>query len=415
MSRRKGNAAGTSAQESAAARPARLRGLVGLLAVLALLAVAANAWLLTRPQLAPLPKPPLESLEPDVAQIITQAQSAVESDPQSPGAWGNLGAVLRAHEFGPQANDCLRNAEQLDPTDYRWPYLLGASLSATDRDASVAALRRAAALAERLPHVQLRLAEALLERQELVEAEAVIDRVLAYAASYPRAQLAKARLLMAKGELAESRSWAERAVAGAPAKRAPRLLLAQLCRRLGDAAGQAREMAALEQIPDGPTEWEDPDVASVLALRRDRAWQIDRALESGEYATAERLLREQLAAQEGDYLVHFRLGIACFFLKKLESSAEAFRRTIELKPDHVEAHYNLGHTLMQLDRNVEAAAAFAEAVRLEPDHAFARINLADLLLRAGRREEARAHLEIAVRLAPQERRAHELLRLAKGQ
>ena len=433
-------------------KPAPARRSLPRWALWLLLAVACAAAILfvvlrqDEPQLAPMPEISLGETDPSVARLYEKARQLVLDDPRSATAWGDLGGVLRAHEFGPEAEACFRNAQQLDPADYRWPYLLAVSLAATDEAQALSCLQRAAELATSQPHVQLRLAEALLNRNALDEASAVIEQALQIAPDNPRAQLAKAQLLFARGQLAESRQWCERAVAGAGDKRAPRLLLAQLCRRLGDDKGAAGEMAALAKVPDEQTGWDDPDVAALFELRRDPHWRIAAAdqlaadgrapeaaallhdlasgddpsgdatdklarelLRQGRAAEAESLLRNKLSANPDSERLHFQLGIALFARQQFAAAAGEFRRVCQLKPDSVDAHYNLGHALRNADENDQAQEAFAAAIRLSPGHAFARANMAELLLDAGMPEAAREHLRVAARLAPRDPKVRELL------
>jgi tetratricopeptide (TPR) repeat protein len=411
-------------RDAAAAKKAAsskmLRWLVPLLMVLAALAVGLNVyWRLTRPQLEILPVVETESVDPDVKALIRGALAEVNANDLSATAWGDLGAILRAHDLAAPAEAAYRNAERLDSTDYHWPYLLGVSLAPTDAEEALVCLRRAAQRCGDQPHVQMRLVDMLLERRLKEEAAELIDKVLAYAPSNPRGQLAKARLLFAEGKMEEAKSWAERSAAGAIDRRAPHLLLAQLCRRTGDTEGEARELAILEQIPDGITPWEDPDVAAVLALRqepagRSAALQLARSLnQEKKFPAAEAAARSELKKFPRDERLHFELGIACFQQQKYQEAVAGFSRMVELKPDHSDAHYNLGHAQLKLGKTAAARESFAAAVRLQPSHAFARINLADLLLQVGETREARKHLDVAFKLAPQERRVHELLERAK--
>lgn len=422
-----------------------LRRLVVVLLGLTILAAGVNAarWLF-QPALEALPTAATEPLEPRVRELMESAAAIVAIDSRSAAAWGDLGAVYFAHNFEPQAQGCFRNAERLAPGDYRWPYLLGVSLIHTDGDQMLAAYRRAAERCGKRAHVQLRLVETLLERGELEEAESQIQLVLAHAPSHSRAQFAQARLLLARGKLEEAKSWAERCAAGAADKRAPHLLLAHLCRRTHDAQGEAKAVAALEQIPDGFTSWEDPDVADVFDLSQDRATRLARAeqlAESGETTAketlsqlmegsdgssaaaklarafnrdgqprdAESLLRHQLIGSPNDERLHFQLGVACFQLGNYSDAAAEFRRVVELKPDFVDAWYNLGLALLQLDQPSDACEAFSATVRLRPSRVLARIKLAELLLASGKPKEAKEHLQAALKLDPDERQAKELL------
>jgi tetratricopeptide (TPR) repeat protein len=423
--------------------------LVVLLGLIFLAAGVNVAFWFCQPALEPLPSVATEQLEARVRELLDGAAANVAMDNRSAAAWGDLGAACFAHNFEPQAQVCFRNAERLAPGDYRWPYLLGVSLIYTDGDQMLAAYRRAAERCGERAHVQLRLVETLLERGELEEADGYIQLVLAHSPSHSRAQFAQARLLLARGKLVEAKSWAERSAAGAADKRAPHLLLAHLCRRTNDLPGEAKAVAALEQIPDGFSSWDDPDVADVLDLSQDRATRLARAeklAESGETAAketlselmegadgssaaarlarafnregksgqAEALLRHQLPGSPNDERLHFQLGVACFQLGNYPDAAAEFRRVVELKPDFVDAWYNLGLALLKLDRPSDARVAFAATVRLRPSRFLARIKLAELLLADGKREEAKEHLEAALKLAPEERQARELLARIKA-
>src|SRR5690349_4954245 len=97
-----------------------------------LLAAVCGIWLLRDDPLTRLPEFDLAAASPPVRRSIERAREAVRKSPRSGAAWGRLGILLRAHEFGPAANVCLAEAERLDPGQVLWPYILGVSLSITD-------------------------------------------------------------------------------------------------------------------------------------------------------------------------------------------------------------------------------------------------------------------------------------------
>jgi tetratricopeptide (TPR) repeat protein len=396
-----------------------LRRIVPVLLVLVAVALLASAYLWwNRPSLEPLPVVALESLSPRAEELIQRAAGEVQINDHSAAAWGALGSVLRAHDFGEEAEVCFRNAHRLDDADYRWPYLLGVSLAPRDDERALSFFRLAAQRGRNQPHVQLRLAEMLIDRRLYDEAAELVEQALRAAPDDPRGQLAQARLLFAEGKLEEARSWATKSAAGARDRRAPHLLLAQLCRRTGDKAGEADALEILATIPDGITPWEDPDVADMLALRQDGGTadtvvEMARSLsQQRRFDAAAAALRNELKKSPANERLHFELGVACYRQEQFQQAAAAFRRAIELKADYVDAHYNLGHTLLRRGEKEQARDAFAATVRLRPGHVFARINLADLLLQAGETKAAREHLEVAVKLAPGEQTAQELLRQA---
>src|SRR5439155_10398165 len=121
------------------------------------------------------------------------------SDPRSGRAWGRLGQVLLANEFFPEGQFCLARAEEFDPDEPRWPYLLAGINSATNPDTE-AKLRRAVELCD--PSIlapRLRLADWLLGRGRFEEAEAEFRRSLA-AADNPWARVGLARTALERGD-----------------------------------------------------------------------------------------------------------------------------------------------------------------------------------------------------------------------
>src|SRR5207237_955149 len=73
-------------------------------------------------------------------------------------AWGQLGMVLFIHHLAEEAAACLRQAEQLDRADARWPYFQGLlALRNHSPDDAIAAFRKALDAAEPATSGPLRL------------------------------------------------------------------------------------------------------------------------------------------------------------------------------------------------------------------------------------------------------------------
>ncbi len=399
-------------------------GLAGLASVALTLYFIA---LFRRPELEPLPATPDHLVLAPMRALVEEKRLEVVQNMHSAQAWGDLGSAL-ARQCDQEALVCFRNAERLDPSNYRWSYLQGACHADHDTRQARVCFARAARLAPDRPHVQLRFADFLIVEGDLAGAQQAVERSLLTAPEDPHAHLVQARLLIAQGDPEEARVWAENSAALAPEMRDTHVLLAQLYRRLRDSAAEQRELDLLARIRDRPTSWDDPDVASVHALQdkarnsagldlltgdsqtTSAAMRLAQTyLKEGRSADAETIIRDQLREFPGHERLHFQLGIACFQQERYEEAAQEFRRVSELKPDHSDAQYNLGHALLKLNRNEEAKLAFAAAVSLRPGYAFARINLAELLLDEGRNEEAREHLQAALQIEPNDSRARDLL------
>src|SRR5690349_11096324 len=71
------------------------------------------------------PDVPLDGASPELVEAVRAARQQVLRQPRSVVAWGRLGKLLRASDYFPEARACFARAEQLDPGDARWPYLLG--------------------------------------------------------------------------------------------------------------------------------------------------------------------------------------------------------------------------------------------------------------------------------------------------
>src|SRR5207248_10811259 len=82
-------------------------------------------WYASRPTVPDPPPVPDQVTDPNVRAKVVQARDAVLSDPRSAAAWGEYGLVCRANGLAAESNVCFAQAVRLDPTDARWPYLIG--------------------------------------------------------------------------------------------------------------------------------------------------------------------------------------------------------------------------------------------------------------------------------------------------
>jgi predicted O-linked N-acetylglucosamine transferase (SPINDLY family) len=102
----------------------------------------------------------------------------------------------------------------------------------------------------------------------------------------------------------------------------------------------------------------------------------------------------------------FRQAVAHHQAGRLAEAADAYRRVLDLRPDHAATHFNLGQILFGQGKADEAAAAFARAVALKPDDAEAHLGLGAALKILGRLDAAADALERTVALKPDLAPAH---------
>src|SRR3954469_24965118 len=128
--------------------------------------IACVVWATGERPVPEIPRPgPSAFTEREVQMDVAGAARRVESEPQSAAAWGEYGIVLRAYRQHQEADRCFQVAADLDPTDGRWPYLIGSHLADADPTAAGGWLEppaRGAFPAAARETVRARLAEALL-------------------------------------------------------------------------------------------------------------------------------------------------------------------------------------------------------------------------------------------------------------
>jgi tetratricopeptide (TPR) repeat protein len=399
------------------------------------------------------PEPPTvdtTGFDPLVAAAVEKGRAAVREAPQSPAVWGRLGMILTVHDCRVQADFCLAQAEQLDPTDPRWPYYqaLGALL-VNDADAAYAKLERAIALCgNTFDAPQVRLAELYLSQNRLNEAEEQFRRLLQHDPRHPRGQLGLARVAYQRGDLKGSLGPLSLAQKSEWTQKTAYQLLAEVQQRLGNpaAAGEAQRKAAA--LPEDPF-WPDPLNDEITALRTGKhTWlsKAQRLARDGRDAEALALLQQTLrtypdaeeawvqlgrhylkmrdprAAEEalrratelapGGHMGFYYLGGARIVLGDVPGAAACFRKAAELKPDYAAAHHCLGNCLAQTGDPAGAADAYGTALRCEPNLFESHVALATVQVQQGKFGEALEHSYLALRLRPGDAEARQLLRRA---
>jgi Flp pilus assembly protein TadD len=136
------------------------------------------------------------------------------------------------------------------------------------------------------------------------------------------------------------------------------------------------------------------------------------AMNEGRHDAAIPLLKEALAANPGDAVVHNSYGSALAATGRLPQAIAQYRKATALSPDYPDAHNNLASALVQTGRMDEAVAEFRKALALKPDFAEAHSGLGGALARKGRTDEAIPHLVAAVEHSPQNPMARTNLCLA---
>ena len=341
-------------------------------------------------------------MEPQVATKLQAARQAVLADPTAAQAWVYLGMCYHAHNFYAQAAFCYRKATEMNPKDYRWPYLTALALRKSDIDESARLFDQAARLHPKNPAVYVNYADTLLQQDALGRARAQYQIALQLDDECAHASYGLGKLAFLDGDMEEALAQLNRAVAIAPHHHEVHTLLAQVYHRLGDRVSAKREEFAARAYPD-PSVVPDPLWAQVLAQAvSSRSFTSHglRLARGKRYAEAEHQFRKVLEIRPGKARDYANLGAALAGQGKLEDAIAQYQQALKIQPNESHAHNNLGMALRDLGRLEEAAEHLAKAIRADPAYADAHFNLGLVRDRQGHFEQAIQHYRKALEINP---------------
>ena len=105
---------------------------------------------------------------------------------------------------------------------------------------------------------------------------------------------------------------------------------------------------------------------------RELAGQAARAMQRGDYGSAEAVYRRLIPQAPEMAELHSNLGLACLLQSKAPCATNAFERALSLNEELFLPNYSLGQLLFQQERYADALAYVDRAVRLEPGQIEAR-------------------------------------------
>jgi len=99
-------------------------------------------------------------------------------------------------------------------------------------------------------------------------------------------------------------------------------------------------------------------------------------------------------------------GMVAFRMSLLGDAAQAFRETLDLRKDDVNAFYGLGRAQMGLANYEDASGTFERFVRLRPSDASGHYALGMTLQALQRSAEARSEFDKSIELQPAQTESH---------
>jgi tetratricopeptide (TPR) repeat protein len=446
----------------AARRRRRPFVLAGLLVLgVAAASVGAWWWFHTAPVTPPMPT---NSEDPEVRRVLERARQEVLDKPRSAAAWGRLGMLFLAHILPGDADFCFAEAARLDPADARWVYARGLIALRRDPARPVTLLRRAVATGNPRPEerstMTLQLAEALLERGELDEAEGIFRQEFERDAASARAAFGLGLIAVVRGDEPAATKFLTVAQNSPYARKKASAQLAALARRRGDGRAADAYQKQAAQLPEDPP-WPDhildeavrlqtgrrgrerlanslekqkryAEAAEVYLEQLERQPNVAAYLGAGmnlarmrAYDKAWPLLRKAVALDPDNAAAHYSLALALFARAEREwqttpgssqlkawfrEAVEHARRATKLRPSHAQAYLIWGLSLKYLGEPAAAVAPLREGVACAPADLDLQLGLGEVLLETGELKEAATHLENARRLAPTDPRPEQALK-----
>jgi tetratricopeptide (TPR) repeat protein len=230
----------------------------------------------------------------------------------------------------------------------------------------------------------VRRATAAFNSGQREEARRLCEEGLSREPGEPMLNHLLAAVLFSQGEIQAARAHVETSLVNRPANASAHLLAARLARAVKDfdtalanldraiALAPQREMflekaRTLDQAglrSQAREAWRA--ILDVVPQNTEAAARLGRlAWEDGDHAIAVSLL-ERAVSGDAPASASFDLGLARQDLLNYDGAATAYRRAIELKPDHAEAALNLGTVLQELGDLEGAMRAYAQAYRMRP-------------------------------------------------
>ena len=130
----------------------------------------------------------------------------------------------------------------------------------------------------------------------------------------------------------------------------------------------------------------------------DEWYQVGLELESDDPAEAKAAYRKAIELAPDHVDAHLNLGRLLHEEGRVRTAAECYRQAAALRPTDPTACFNLAVALEDLDRPMEALTAYERAIELDSSYADAYYNIAGIYERLGKRAEATRYLKTYKRL-----------------
>ena len=356
------------------------------------------------------PSPNLQEVDPMVAESIRSSTAAVTGNPDSIGAWDNLGRTFFANGFPDMAILAFDQSIELNPFRPLPLYLRGlCKMDIYDMPGASVDLDAAIALSPDQPHLHWRAAWVAMESGNLPRAVVLADAALALAPDDYNSIRVRSRVHLATGETESGIQLLEPLLKKRPGDKHVLWLFARLLR----AAGRVEEAkvyadAAGASVPV----YSDPWAQWALQRKTGRTKEIRSAMElvsGGKIDVAQSRISRLKNYYPDDRDITLIEGIILSKQGRRLEALGVFETLAELHPNWASPRHRTALALIGDKTNLSSLSSetlsrirvlLEVVVELDPNMTNARGQLTQLLARNKEWEAVREHLETCIQQQP---------------
>jgi len=387
-----------------------MRKRLGLLFLLLIVSASSNFAAQSRSELPELPRITLDNFSPGIRQQIDEAYSSARTHAEDAGASGKLGMVLQTYGLLQEAAICYQRAARLDPNSFQWAYYLGAVEADQGRcDTATSTLRLALRTDPDYVPVKLRLASCLLASADWDGSEKLFAEVVDQQPDNPDAYYGLGRVRAARRDFLGASEAYRKATELFPEFGAAHYALALTYRALSQAEQADEQLRLYEKNKTGVPPTGDSLMAEVRALNHSATYQMQYGTELEKQGKLEESAAAHEKALEIDpSLVQAHINLIELYgrLGQFEKAEQHYRAAVQIDPGSAESYYNYGVLVLSVGKYSQAEEAFRKSIEINPFHASAHNNLGYLLERQSNFAAAEAEYRKAIENKPNNRQAH---------
>lgn len=350
-----------------------------------------------------LPEPDLTGIEIQVVEKLRTLRQVVVKNPDSHDDWGKYAMNLDIHDFKREAIICYKQAAELSPSEFRWPYFTAIALSEMGAPEALTWFERSAKLRPDYAPLYVLHGRALYDAGLEQPAMNAFLRAIEIDSTSSLAYLGIAKITFYQMDVKSSRNYLEKALKFNPRNGEAYGLLAQVSRQLGEPENAEIALQMKDQLPK-VTSLPDSVYGDLIVEGISAAWYQERGqsyMKKGLYEKAIQEFQSVLKLRP-DAEDHNNLGISFQKVGKYDQAVFHLRQSIALNPQKIEANINLGTALFEAGQVNESIAYMKKVHRMDPDFPNISLILGTIYMRSGQTKNAITEYQTGLEKNPED-------------